>query len=143
LYSTRKNIDSLANDADTPKFMDIVEELLTGKINLTNYGYIYWYAIKYFIEELGQSLSNTHWYPASVDVFFEHPSFILYGIDFARTIPKPEDFPTVFVLHKEKMDDELNFSLKEKVGNVSQSSELIGWIGLAKKYKEDLVLYYH
>ncbi len=138
-----KNIDSLANDGETPKFMDIVEELLTGKINHTEYGYIYWYAIKYFIEDLGQSLPNSNWYPSSADLFFDNPSFILYGIDFTRTIPKPEDFPTVFVLNKEKMNDELLISLKEKIADMGQFSELTSWIVTAKKYKEDLVIYYH
>lgn len=138
-----KNIDSLANSAETPKFMDIVDELLNGKINHINFGYIYWYAIKYFIEDLGNSLPNTQWYPSSAEIFFEHPSFDLYGIDFVMTIPKPEDFPTVFVLPNEKMDELLINSLKEKIVNVGQFSELNNWIVLAKKYKEDLVLYYH
>jgi hypothetical protein len=137
------NIDGLAYDEGVPKFMDIVEELLDGKATHTKYGYIYWYAIKGFVEELGLFIQNADWYPASADIFWENPHFVLYGIDAPMEIPTPDDFPTVFVLRNDRMNDDLIESLVKKLSNNVQIDQLKNWIKEAKRYKQDLILYYH
>lgn len=45
---------------DAAKFNDIVTELFDGKAEHLNYGYTYWYAIKGFVESIGQFLPNDH-----------------------------------------------------------------------------------
>lgn len=137
------NIDSLAYGDEVPKFMDIVEELLDGKATHAKFGYIYWYAIKGFVEELGRFMHNADWYPASADIFWENPNFVLYDIDALMQIPTPDDFPTVFVLRNNKMTDELIESLVEKLSDSYQIAQLKNWIKEAKQYKQDLVLFYH
>lgn len=138
-----RNVDEMASSDDTPKFNDIVTELLDGKVAHEKYGYIYWYAIKGFIESIGQFLNNSEWYPADVDVFWNNKSFKLYDIDAPMKIPTPDDSPTVFVLRAENMTDELLKELEKELGNGEQYWQVSSWIREAKRYKQDLVLFYH
>ncbi len=140
-FKRAKDMDGLG-DATTPLFMEIVEELLNGKVT-SGIGYLYWYAIESFISDLGVFLANNQWYPASAEVFWEIESFALYAVNAPMKIPQSEDFPIVFVLHHQKMTDELQLTLQEKIKNQAQLAQLQNWIKEAKIYEQDLILYYY
>lgn len=142
-YHLARSVDDIDSSDDAPKFNDIVTELLDGKAEHPKYGYKYWYAIKGFVESLGQFLHNDQWYPADAEVFWNTKSFKLYDIDAPMKIPTPDDFPTVFVLRAENMTDELLKELEEKLGNGEQYWQIASWLREAKRYKQDLVLFYH
>ena len=139
------NIDELAYGEAIPKFMDIAEELLDGKVTHNQYGYLYWYAIEGFMEVLGSVMYANDWIHASEEaqVFWKHREFVLYDIDAPMEIPTPIDFPTVFVLHNNLLSDELVKSLEQEITNSYQIAQLKNWIKEAKRYKQDLVLYYY
>jgi hypothetical protein len=130
------------DDENTPKMMEIVEELLDGKATHSNLGYKYWYALKGFIEDLGRFMMNREWYPADADAFWDIEEFRLYDIDAPMKIPRPDDFPTVFVLRSENMTPDLDLKLQQKLSG-GQLIEVQGWIREAKQYKQDIILYYH
>ncbi len=136
-----KDIDNLGS-VDTPPFMEIVEELLDGKATQTT-GYLYWYAIKCFIDDLGIMLNNNQWYPASADELWKIGDFALYDIGAPMKIPQAEDFPVVFVLSKEKMTQQLPGTLEERIADQAQRTQFQNWIKEAQAYKQDLVLFYH
>lgn len=142
-YHLRQSVDELDSSEDAPKFDEIVVELLDGKAEHSKYGYKYWYAIKGFVEALGQFLNNNEWYPADASVFWETKAFKLYDIDAPMKIPTPDDFPTVFVLRGENMTDELMSELKEKIEDDEQYQQVASWIREAKRYKQDLMLFYY
>jgi len=138
-----EQIDSW-DDEGVPTTMEIVTELLDGQATHNRLGHKYWYALKGFIEDLGSFLYNSEWYPASSDVFFSLNEFKLYDIDAPMKIPSPDDFPTVFVLREENMTPELEEKLnKELASEEAQLRQVLNWIKEAKRYKQDLVLYYH
>lgn len=139
------NIDELAYGKAVPKFMDVVEELLDGKATHAQAGYVYWYAIEGFIEELGQVMYANDWIHASEEaqIFWDYEDFGVYDIDAPMEIPTPDDFPTVFVLHNAMMTDELVNALVQEVTDSYQIAQLENWIKEAKRYKQDLVLYYY
>lgn len=136
-----KNMDSLGHET-TPSFMEIVEELLDGKATYKT-GYLYWYAIQSFVDDLGVSLANNHWYPASAEIFWDIKDFVLYEINAPMKIPQPDDFPLVFVLKHQNMKPELQHILQEKIQNQAQLTQFQYWIKEAQTYKQDLILYYH
>ncbi len=142
-YILGRNVDQMDSSPEAPVFNDIVTELLDGKATHSKYGYKYWYAIKGFVESLGQFLNNSEWYPADADVFWKTKAFKLYDIDAPMKIPSPDDFPTVFVLRAENMTDKLLKELEKELGNGEQYWQVSGWIQEAKRYKQDLVLFYH
>jgi hypothetical protein len=135
------NMDRLGS-AGTPSFMEIVEELLNGKATHDT-GYLYWYAIKCFIEDLGVLLDNNKWSPASADELWEIGEFALYDIGAPMKIPQADDFPVVFVLSQEKLTQNLLNTLEEKIKNQAQRTQFQNWIKEAQTYEQDLVLFYH
>ncbi|MCU0392749.1 MAG: hypothetical protein MUE81_16695 [Thermoflexibacter sp.] len=139
------SIDNLDYNGTAPKFMDIVEELLDGKATHGDkYGYLYWYAIEGFIEVLGRPLYNADWYPASADIFWEHKDFAPYYLGAPIKIPTPYDaIPVVFVLKNAFITNELEQSLRSKLSDNYQSAQVWGWLRDAKRYKQDLVLFYY
>jgi hypothetical protein len=137
-----QDMDRLGSNS-APKFMEIVEELLNGQVKHEQYGYLYWYAIKCFISDLGVMLDNGKWYPASADMFWEMGAFALYDIGTSIKIPASDDFPVVFVLSQEKMTQDFIQTLSEKVKEQGQLSQLTAWVKEAKLYQQDLVLFYH
>lgn len=125
-------------------YNEIVKEMINdAKASHKNLGYKYWYAIKGLVEDMGQSLPNSCWYPSPADVFWEHPNFNLYDIDAPMEIPHPDDFPTVFVLRYVNMTDELATQLEEMIEDDGQLEEVNYWLKEAIRYKQDLVLFYH
>jgi hypothetical protein len=142
-YHLRQSVDELDSSENAPKFDEIVVELLDGKAEHSKYGYKYWYAVKGFVESIGQFLNNSEWYPADASVFWNSKSFKLYDIDAPMRIPTPDDSPTVFVLRAENMTDDLLKELEEKIGYNEQFWQVSSWIRDAKRYKQDLVLFYH
>jgi hypothetical protein len=138
-----REIDELDSAPDAPTFMQVVDDLLDGKVEHPNYGHKYWYALKGFIESIGKFLNNNYWYPASADVFWDIDAFKLYDIDAPMKIPSPADFPTVFVLRGDRMTDKLLKELEEKIEDREQFLQVAAWIKEAKRYKQDLVLFYH
>ena len=142
-YHLARSVDEMDSSNDAPKFHDIVTELLDGKAEHLNYGYKYWYAIKGFVESIGQLLPNDQWYPADASIFWNTNAFKLYDIDAPMKIPTPDDFPTVFVLRAENMTNELLTELVNKLGNDKPYWQIAGWIQQAKRYKQDLILFYH
>lgn len=146
--SRRANsIDSdAAHYQNAPKFMEIVEELLDGKATHEKFGWMYWYAIEGFCEVLGRPMMNDQWAripTTEMDFFYEN--FSLWDIPNApMTIPTPNDFPTVFVLHPERISDEfIQTTLKEAVPEYFQYGQIKSWLEAAKQYKQDLVLFYY
>lgn len=137
------DVDELDSNPDAPLFKDIVENMLDAKIDHPEYGYKYWYALRGFIESIGQFLMNNHWYPASADVFWKMEAFKLYDIDAPMEIPAPNDFPTVFVLRGENMTDDLIENLKAEIAEEDQFRQTSFWIQESKRYKQDLILFYH
>jgi uncharacterized protein YaaR (DUF327 family) len=77
------------------------------------------------------------------DVFFDIEAFKLYDVDAPMKIPNPADFPVVFVLRGDNMTDELLKELEEKIEDQEQFLQVADWIKEAKRYKQDLVLFYH
>lgn len=143
----KASIDELASyKTDAPKFMEIVEELLDGKATHERFGFMYWYAIECFIEELGREMvpRDNYWSGRNLDLDFFYKHFSLYSIPAPMTIPTPDDFPTVFVLDSELISDEfIQTTLKEAVPEYFQYGQIKSWLQDAKRYKQDLVLYYY
>lgn len=138
-----RGIDELDSAPDAPTFMQVVDNLLDGKVDYPNYGHKYWYAIKGLIESLGQFLNNNCWCPSPADVFWNIEAFKLYDLGTPMRIPSPDDFPVVFVLRGYNMTDELLKELEEKIEDQEQFLQVAAWIKEAKRYKQDLVLFYH
>lgn len=137
-----KTVDQWDSE-DSPKMKEIVAELLDGKATHERYGHKYWYAIKGLVEDIGRLLNNSAWYPCSPDIFFESELFSLYDIDAPMKIPTPDDFPVVFVLRYENMDPEKIDKFTWQVEDGAARYILRDWIYGARKYKTDLVLFYH
>jgi hypothetical protein len=140
--SIASNMDDLFG-GDGPGYMDIVEELLDGKATHRGYGAWYWYAIERMIGDLGQFLHNGEWYPSRADAFWDHPAARLYDIDAPMDIPSPDDFPTVFVIRNAELNDALLAGFREKISDDAQYRSFSHWVNEAKRYKQDLVLYYY
>lgn len=134
-------IDDLGSDHD-PLMMDLVEELLQAKASHENMGFKYWYALKGFIQDLGQFLYNSCWYPADPQIFYDMPEFTMFDIDSPMKIPTPDDFPMVFTLRNEKMTDALTNSFDGKITD-DQKYQIVSWIREARRYDQDIVFYYH
>ncbi len=132
-----------AIDTDAPSLDQFALDLLDAKISHPGYGYKYWYALEAFMDELGARIPNRHWYPASADFFWNNDKFNLYDIDAPMSIPKPDDFPVVFVLRAANMTDELKTDLENGIEDADQLAELKSWIADAKRYKQDLALFYY
>lgn len=137
-----RRIDDMGSD-DAPRLMQVVEELLAAKVEHPEYAYLYWYALKGFIEDLGAPMSNSAWYPAEADLFYELPEFKLYDIDAPMALPRPDDFPVVFVLRAEQNTQALVEKMHSNIKEPEQLQEVLNWLQSAQRYKQDLVLYYH
>jgi hypothetical protein len=122
-------------------YKDVVEDLLEGKASYENAGAMYWYAIKQIIEDLGRWLPNSEWYPADADAIWNAPEVKLYDIDSPESFPSPDDFPTVFVVRSERLEA-FHEGLKDKV-ETAQWNEVGYWVKEAKRYRQDLVMFYH
>ena len=138
--SVQSEMDDLFDHWEV-SYSDVVEDLLDAKASYPNAGAMYWYAIKQIIEDLGRWLPNNGWYPADPDALWSASSASLYDIDAPMKLPSPDDFPTVFVVRGPKLDDFLA-ELDGKV-EANQLSEVAYWVKEAKRYRQDLVLYYH
>ena len=133
-------------DTDGSNVMNhtLVKEMINeAKASHQNCGHRYWYALKGLIEDMGRLLNNRAWYPASADFFWDNPFFKLYDIDSPMEIPEPDDFPVVFVLRYAAMSDDFLAMCEEKLEDEEQLSEMKSWIKQAKRYRQDLVLFYH
>ena len=134
----------LGDELVPPSNKELVSEMIDDSKALhKNLGYKYWYAIKGLVEHLGSPLSNRAWYPASADFFWDNPFFKLYDIDSPMKIPEPDDFPIVFVLRYAAMSDDFLAMCEEKLEDEEQLNEMKSWIKQAKRYRQDLVLFYH
>ncbi|MCI5054716.1 MAG: hypothetical protein MRY83_01340 [Flavobacteriales bacterium] len=132
------------DDDEDVSFDEIIKEMIDeAKASHENLGYMYWYALKGLIEDLGSFMTNSSWYPASCDIFYDSKDITLYDIDSPMDIPTPDDFPTVFVFRKENMKEENIADLLNSLEDSDQKREFNHWIEEAKRYKQDLVLYYH
>lgn len=140
--SISSNMEDMFED-DGPSYMDIVEELLEGKATHPNHGAWYWYAIEQMINELGRWLPNNNWYPADPEAFWSHSACNLYDIDSPMDIPTPDDFPTVFVIRFAELGDGLLEGFREKIADDDQFSEFSYWVKEAKRYKQDIVMFYY
>lgn len=136
------NVDDLFEEND-PAYMDLVEELLDGKATHENMGAKYWYAIKEMAESLGKWLNNSEWYPASPDLFWNHSAIHLYDIDAPMIVPSPDDFPAVFTLRNADMTDELLEEFKNLIEDEAQFRQFSGWVTDARRYKQDLLMFYY
>jgi hypothetical protein len=141
-YGRRNSIDELG-DESSPRFIDYANDLLNGTVSYPGNGFKYWYAIECFIGELGHLLNNNAWYPSPCDILFDFNEIKLYDIGRPLRIPGSDDFPTVFVLRKENMTDEFIRSFEEKHNDADQVYAMKNWIDQAKRYKQDLVMYYY
>lgn len=145
-------IDDLADSDNAPQFMEVVEELLDGKATHERYGFMYWYALESFITLLGQRLDNTYWkrIPAGeMDFFFQKFNLFNAALPLPMSIPKPNDMPIVFVLPASEITNDfkamvVNMMLKRESNYENiQLLEVVEWIESAKRYKQDLVLFYY
>jgi hypothetical protein len=126
-----------------------VSELFTGAATNRDHGFIYWYAIEYVMQTypgLSSYLDNSAWYPAPADVFFNSDCVGLFNIDYlpGKTVAGPDDFPTVFVIRNDDLDDfatEIS-SLQENMDD-EQVGEVQAWIRQAKQSERSLVLFYY
>jgi hypothetical protein len=141
------SIDELGSyKTDPPKFMEIVEELLDGKATHERFGFMYWYAIECFMEELGREMvpRDNYWEGRNLDLDFFYKHFSLWSIPAPMTIPTPDDFPTVFVLPAERITEEfMTTTVNAAVPEYFQRGQLQSWLKNSKQYKQDLVLFYY
>jgi hypothetical protein len=126
-----------------------VHELFTGAASNHDHGFIYWYAIECVMQThpgLASYLDNSAWYPAPADVFYNSDCVGMYDIDYVEgtSVAGPDDFPTVFVIRHDDLDDFATEipSLKDDMDD-EQVSEVQEWIRQAKQTERSLVLFYY
>lgn len=123
----------------------IMESFLNGALEKVEYNSAkHWYIVELLIRGFGQDLNNGSWYPANIDPLYSLSEFRMYLIEKQGKInlKSPDDFPVVFTIENEKLDEALN-SIKANYSDPGQVNEFASWVQEAKDHAQDLVLYYY
>lgn len=139
-----ENISNWDVEEGDPTHTELIDELIDeSKASYNHLGYKYWYAIEGLISDLGTCLDNSEWYPCDPEVFEDDFRFKMYNINTSFEIPTPDDFPSVLTFFAEDMTEEATTQISNKIDDEDQKNSFLQWVKAAKRYKQDIVLFYY
>lgn len=126
----------------------IAEDYFAGEVNHPDDVHKYWYFAEILCQGYGETLPNNEWQPfrGATRELINYEVFNMFGFDTEPHLPAPDDFPTVFTVDHEFLDNAYAaiYQLHEnEVYDVAQTMQFHSWVEKAKELEKDLVLFYY